>query len=103
MADAKRMLGTGDFLWNAGIFLFRAQDMVEAFQLYAPEMSRLVEKSLAEATPDLGFLRLSREPWISLKDISIDYAVMEKAQNLVAIPYKSNWSDLGGGFCLVRK
>ena len=40
--------------------------------------------------------RLSAEPWSNLDNISIDYAVMEKAQNLVAVPYSSKWSDLGG-------
>ena len=41
-------------------------------------------------------MRLASEPWSELKDISIDYAIMEKAQNLVAVPYASKWSDLGG-------
>ena len=42
------------------------------------------------------FLRLSSQPWSELEDISIDYAIMEKAKNLVAVPYASKWSDLGG-------
>ena len=53
-------------------------------------------KAVIEASADLGFLRLASEPWSQLEDISIDYAIMEKAQNLVAVPYASKWSDLGG-------
>ena len=53
-------------------------------------------KPVNEASTDLGFLRLAAEPWSELEDISIDYAIMEKAQNLVAVPYASKWSDLGG-------
>lgn len=94
--DAKQMLDAGHHLWNAGIFLFRAQDMVDAFRAYAPEILGLVSQAVDGASPDLGFLRLAAEPWSKLEDISIDYAIMEKTQNLVAVPYASKWSDLGG-------
>jgi len=90
------MLMAGNFLWNSGIFLFRAQDMIDAFSAFAPETLDLVSKALDQASSDLGFLRLAVEPWSMLKNISIDYAIMEKAQNLVAVPYSSKWSDLGG-------
>ena len=96
LQDAKQMVEAGYYLWNAGIFLFRAQDMIDAFQAYAPETLDLVSQAVDGASPDLGFLRLASEPWSKLKDISIDYAIMEKAQNLVAVPYASKWSDLGG-------
>jgi mannose-1-phosphate guanylyltransferase/mannose-6-phosphate isomerase len=96
LQDAKQMLDSGHYLWNAGIFLFRAQDMIDAFNIYAPETLHLVSKAVNGASEDLGFLRLATEPWSELKDISIDYAIMEKAQNLVAVPYVSKWSDLGG-------
>ena len=93
---AAQMLAAGNFLWNAGIFLFRAQDMIDAFSTHKPETLDLVSRSVSAASTDLGFLRLSAEPWSMLQDISIDYAIMEKAQNLVAVPYASKWSDLGG-------
>jgi mannose-1-phosphate guanylyltransferase/mannose-6-phosphate isomerase len=96
LQDAKQMLEAGHYLWNAGIFLFHAQNMIDAFGAYAPETLDLVSKSINEASTDLGFLRLAAEPWSKIKDISIDYAIMEKAQNLVAVPYTSKWSDLGG-------
>ncbi len=96
LQDAKRMLEAGNYFWNAGIFLFRAQDMVDAFRTYAPETLDLVSQAVSEASEDLGFLRLASEPWSELHEISIDYAIMEKAQNLVAVPYASKWSDLGG-------
>lgn len=90
------MLEAGHYLWNAGIFLFHAQDMMDAFSAYAPETLDLVSQSINEASTDLGFLRLAAEPWSEIEDISIDYAIMEKAQNLVAVPFASKWSDLGG-------
>ena len=94
--SAKKMLEGKNFLWNAGIFLFKAKNMIEAFKLYAPETFELVSKAVHMAKNDLGFIRLEQESWSELKDISIDYAIMEKVKNLVAVPYNSKWSDLGG-------
>ena len=95
-SDAENMLSEGHYLWNAGIFLFRASDMIDAFRDYAPKTLELVGRAVGEASTDLGFLRLAPRPWSELEDISIDYAIMEKAKNLVAVPYTSKWSDLGG-------
>lgn len=96
LSDAEEMLEAGNYLWNAGIFLFNVQDMIEAFNVYLPEMLDLVSQAVNGAHTDLGFLRLEAEPWAMLEDISIDYAIMEKAQNLIGVPYMSKWSDLGG-------
>ena len=96
LQDAKQMVEAGHYLWNAGIFLFRVQDMIDAFQDYAPDTLDLVSQAVEDASVDLGFLRLAAEPWSEIEDVSIDYAIMEKAQNLVAVPYASKWSDLGG-------
>ena len=95
LPDAKQMLDAGHYLWNAGIFLFRAQDMVSAFGAYAPETLDFVSQAVHEASTDLGFLRLAKEAWSKLEDVSIDCAIMEKARNLVAVPFVSRWSDLG--------
>ena len=96
LENAERMLKSGKYLWNAGIFLFRARDMVEAFELFDPNAVKLVTASVLEAKVDLGFIRLKPEAWSELISDSIDYAVMEKADNLVAVAYRSKWSDLGG-------
>lgn len=96
LENAERMLKSGKHLWNAGIFLFSAQDMVAAFETFDPGTLSLVTSSVSEAKADLGFLRLKPETWSELVADSIDYAVMEKADNLVAVAYGSKWSDLGG-------
>ena len=93
---AKQMIGASNFLWNAGIFLFRAKEMIDAFEAHAPETLDLVLQAVNHSSADLGFLRLAEVPWSRLKNISIDYAIMEKANNLVAVPYTAKWSDLGG-------
>lgn len=93
---ATEMLAAGNFKWNAGIFLFRASEVIAAFEKHAPDLVKPVTAAVETATPDLGFLRLNPEPWGQAEDISIDYAVMEKATNLSVVPFDAAWSDLGG-------
>ena len=95
-ATAAAMLAGGKHLWNAGIFLFTTTDLIAAFALYAPETLAGVRAALAGSERDLGFTRLDPVPWSALPDISIDYAVMEKARNLSVVPFGGLWSDLGG-------
>ncbi|SHH85694.1 mannose-1-phosphate guanylyltransferase/mannose-6-phosphate isomerase [Cognatishimia maritima] len=95
-ARAQEMLAAGNFKWNAGIFLFKAADMIAAFNQHAPTLLDPVRSALTAARPDLGFLRLDPDAWARAEDISIDYAVMEKATNLSVVPFDAAWSDLGG-------
>jgi mannose-1-phosphate guanylyltransferase/mannose-6-phosphate isomerase len=96
LARAKALLEQGDCLWNAGIFLFRARDMIAAFAAHAPDLMAPARAAVEHARPDLGLLRLAPEPWSQLRDISVDHAVMEKADNLSVVPFDGEWSDLGG-------
>ena len=93
--SAMAMLNQGDCLWNSGIFMFRGKDMINAFRKYAKEILLIVEKAVKLSVIDLDFIRLDSASWSSLETISIDYAIMEKTDNLVAIPYNDIWSDLG--------
>jgi len=93
---AKAMVESGDYLWNAGIFLVKASDIIAAFKALAPDLVAPVQASVDDGAPDLGFFRLAPEPWSKVADISIDYAIMEKASNLSVVPFDGGWSDLGG-------
>ena len=93
---ARAMLADGHHLWNAGIFLATTTAIIEAFGLHAPELLEGVRAAWDGAERDLGFTRLAPAPWAGLADISIDYAVMEKAANMTVVPYGGAWSDLGG-------
>ncbi|MFB9223475.1 mannose-1-phosphate guanylyltransferase/mannose-6-phosphate isomerase [Paracoccus cavernae] len=92
---AIEMVSSGRYLWNAGIFLARAADIVSAFETLAPEIVAPVRAALDRATVDLGFLRLDPASFAAAPSISIDYAVMEKAPNLSVVPFGGHWSDLG--------
>jgi mannose-1-phosphate guanylyltransferase/mannose-6-phosphate isomerase len=102
-ANAQAMLEGGAHLWNAGIFLLSARSIIAAFTAYAPTMLDDVRAAVEGAEKDLGFTRLAPGPWAKLDDISIDYAVMEKANNLTVVPFGGDWSDLGGWDAVWRK
>ena len=95
-ATARDMLASGQFLWNAGIFLFTAKTVLAAFAEHAEDVLDPVSVAVDAAEPDLSFVRLAPGPWEKVPDISIDYAIMEKAGNLAVMPYGKGWSDLGG-------
>ncbi|MAU51444.1 MAG: mannose-1-phosphate guanylyltransferase/mannose-6-phosphate isomerase [Roseovarius sp.] len=95
-ATAQALLESGVHLWNAGIFLFSTATIRAAFETHQPAMLTAVARAVEAAEPDLHFLRLAPEPWAECPDISIDYAVMEKAENLTVVPFGGAWSDLGG-------
>ena len=92
---AAHMLTDGRYLWNSGIFLFSVQTILAAYRAHAPEMFATVQAAVSAAKNDLGFLRLDEASWKAAGDISIDYAVMEKADNLSVVPFSGGWSDLG--------
>jgi mannose-1-phosphate guanylyltransferase/mannose-6-phosphate isomerase len=92
---AKAFLDTGRYLWNAGIFMGRVRDFISAFEKYAPDLIAPVTASVAAARRDLGFTRLEADAFAQARAISVDYAIMEKADSVVAVPLDCGWSDLG--------
>ena len=94
-AAARAMLQAGGYLWNAGIFLFTASAIERAYAAHAAATLTAVRGAVEGAEPDLDFFRLAPGPWAGAESISIDYAVMEKADNLDVMPFEGRWSDLG--------
>jgi mannose-1-phosphate guanylyltransferase/mannose-6-phosphate isomerase len=94
-ATAQALVAGGTHLWNAGIFLFTTRTLIAAFGAHAPEMLEITRRAVAQAEHDLHFTRLDPASWATLQDESIDYAIMEKADNLSVVPYGGAWSDLG--------
>ena len=92
---AEAMLGAGRYLWNAGIFLASASVLIQAFEAHAADLVGPVTKAVEGARKDLGFLRLAEGSWAAARDISVDFAVMEKAANIEVVPLGGAWSDLG--------
>lgn len=92
---ATTMIETGRFLWNAGIFLFSTRSIIQAYRKHAHGMLMAVETSLSQESCALGFTRLAKAAWSEAASISIDYAIMERAENLQVMPLATSWSDLG--------
>ncbi len=93
---AEIMFASGTHLWNAGIFLFSVQAILDAFAQHKPDMIAPVKNAVELSTPDLNFVRLDKNAWSQVESISIDYAIMERANNISVMPYNGRWSDLGG-------
>lgn len=100
---AAAMLASGNYLWNAGIFLFRADTLVDGFATHQPTMLDQVRAAVEGRTEDLGFERLAVQAWSDVESISIDYAIMEKSDHVMVVPYNSSWSDLGDWDALWRE
>ena len=92
---AKKFFDSSDFLWNSGIFFVKSQVVIDAFKTLCPEIYEIVSAAYSGRYKDLDFWRLDAKYWDKSPSISIDYAIMEKAQNLIAVPFKSKWTDLG--------
>ena len=78
-----------------GIFCFKAQIVIDVFKKLCPEVYKSVSSAYSSRYRDLDFWRLDEKVWSECPSISIDYAIMERIKNLVALPLKSKWSDLG--------
>ena len=92
---AKAYLGSGNYFWNSGMFLFKASAFLEALQELAPGIHAACAESMQNATRDGLFLRPEAEIFSSCPSDSIDYAVMEKAGNVSMLPLDCGWSDVG--------
>lgn len=103
LATAERMVSSGKFLWNSGIFLFSAKTLIQAFQEHAPDLLAAVQQAYDKAETDLGFLRLDPSAWAMAENVSIDYAIMEKSKNLTVVPFSGRWSDLGDWDAVLRE
>lgn len=95
LETAEAMLEAGHYLWNAGLFMGRVKDFIAAFETHAPELIAPVRAAVAGAANDLGFTRLDEDSFGQAAPISVDYAIMEKVEWVVAVPLDCGWSDLG--------
>ena len=100
---AQEMLGSGTYLWNSGVFMARCGTVLEDAETFVPDMLGCVRRSVARSTTDLDFLRLDELAWQDIEANSIDYALMEKADNLAVFPFSGRWSDLGDWQALRRE
>lgn len=92
---AERLVESGQYFWNAGIFLFSANAWLEELTKFSPAIVEACAASYEKRTADTDFLRPDASGFVASPSDSIDYAVMEKTDRAVVVPLDAGWSDVG--------
>ena len=95
LATAERYLASGEFDWNSGIFLFRADVLLTEMQRLRPDILAACQTAVEQAQQDLDFVRLAPQAFSACPADSIDYAIMEHTQLAAVVPADFGWSDIG--------
>ncbi len=91
---AKSFLEAGNFLWNGGIFIWSVKAITEAFEKFQPQMNALFQLGFQSYNTS-NEKKFIEENYANAENVSIDYAVMEKAKNVYVLPATFDWNDLG--------
>jgi len=94
-ATAQNYLESGDYLWNSGMFLFKASRYLEELERFRPDILEACRIALKGAAKDLHFTRVDQGAFAACPEESVDYAVMEKTSSAAVVPMDAGWSDIG--------
>ncbi|ENG4186242.1 mannose-1-phosphate guanylyltransferase/mannose-6-phosphate isomerase [Providencia rettgeri] len=92
---ANSYLASKEYLWNSGMFLFKASCYLDELRKHCPDILSSCELAMNNSLNDLDFIRIKSEVFSVCPDNSIDYAVMEHADNVLVVPMDAGWSDVG--------
>lgn len=95
LATARGFLADGRYLWNSGMFLFRAASYLRELQQFEPAMHAACGTAVTGGCRDLDFFRLAADAFSSCRSVSIDHAVMEHTRRAAVLPAAMGWSDIG--------
>lgn len=94
-ANAQAFVASEQYLWNSGLFVFKAAAYIAALAKFSPDMLAACRQAYQQQRHDLYFSVLAEQAWSHCPSDSIDYAVMEKVDNAAVVPLESAWTDLG--------
>lgn len=94
-ATAQEYLESQKFLWNSGMFMFKADIYLNELQQHAQDIYNSCVASMQDTKVDLDFIRIDKEAFKQCRSESIDYAVMEQTKDAVVVPLDANWNDVG--------
>jgi mannose-1-phosphate guanylyltransferase/mannose-6-phosphate isomerase len=94
-ATAEEYVASGRYLWNSGMFMFRASRFLTELEAHAPAVLATTRRALVNAKPDGNVTRLDAETFATAPSISVDYAVMEHTASAAVVPIHTGWSDVG--------
>ncbi|MCB5161479.1 mannose-1-phosphate guanylyltransferase/mannose-6-phosphate isomerase [Marinomonas algarum] len=92
---AQSYLDSGDYLWNSGMFLFKAAAFLEELTTHRANIANAVTAAYQARSEDMDFVRIDADAFAACPAESIDYAVMEPTNNAKVVPYAGDWSDIG--------
>lgn len=95
LATAQSYVDAGNYYWNSGMFVFSAQVYLDELAALQPAMFAAVKAAFAQNMKDLDFIRVDAEAFAKSPADSIDYAIMEKTEKAVVVPYRGDWNDIG--------
>ena len=95
LQTAEQYVSEGDYYWNSGIFLMRADRWLEEIGQYRPDILDACRKAVTQGSQDADFFRVSKTDFLASPGDSIDYAVMEQTDRAVVVPISAGWSDVG--------
>jgi len=95
LKTAQTYLEQGNYLWNSGMFMFKADVLIDELTTHSSDIVNSVNNAINNATQDLDFIRLDEQAFESSPSDSIDYTLMEKSDNVVVIPLDAQWNDIG--------
>ena len=93
--DAKKYLDSGNYLWNSGMFMFKASIYLQELEKFEPEILSSCKKSCQTEYKDKDFIRLNKDEFYQCPEKSVDYAVMEHTEDAMVVPLDADWSDIG--------
>tara|TARA_R110002012_G_scaffold321356_4_gene548822 strand:+ start:68 stop:1474 length:1407 start_codon:yes stop_codon:yes gene_type:complete len=95
LETAKGYVSSGNYLWNSGMFMFKASRYLDELEKYSPEILSVCKEAIETESPDLDFIRVDADIFSKCKDDSIDYAVMESTDSAAMVSLDAGWSDVG--------
>ncbi len=95
LQTAERYVSAGDYYWNSGIFLMRADSWLDEIEQFRPDIKSACLKAMGQGKQDSDFFRVDQGFFHDCPADSIDYAVMEKTDKAVVVPISAGWSDVG--------
>lgn len=92
---AQSYLDSGNYLWNSGMFAFKAENYLKELKIHRPDIYNVCQQATGQLDNDLDFIRINNKIFDTCPEESIDYAVMEKTADAVVVPMDAGWNDVG--------
>lgn len=98
LKTAEFYIAQKNYLWNSGMFMFKSNILINEMRTYSPKIVEIINDSVTNAINDLDFICLDKGSYSNSPNVSIDYALMEKSNNVMVVPLDAGWNDVGSSW-----